>query len=214
MPLASFNCPTSINTPKGTLRRLVDASRGGTGAIVLVGASGHSVSIGFNRSIQPINNMTTATATINGNTIEGEAAFIAEVLLKMSEPIKEAAEKAEISEEDAEQLTFKELTFELIKPEFGDQLAQQIVEKLEECRNHYNGFNQFIGMYRKISTIQQRQLLKTVSAVYRFKFGKFHQSSSKYTLKSQIKWDTMCPHCGTIAKTFVQRLTKEGIWTL
>ena len=75
--------------------------------------------------------MTTATATINGNTIEGEAAFIAEVLLKMSEPVKEAAGKVEISEEDAEQLTFKELTFELIKPEFGDQLAQQIVDKLE-----------------------------------------------------------------------------------
>ena len=73
--------------------------------------------------------MTTATATINGNTIEGEAAFIA-VLLKMSEPVKEAAGKVEISEEDAEQLTFKELTFELIKPEFGDQLAQQIVDKL------------------------------------------------------------------------------------
>ena len=158
--------------------------------------------------------MTTATATINGNTIEGEAAFIAEVLLKMSEPVKEAAGKVEISEEDAEQLTFKELTFELIKPEFGDQLAQQIVDKLEYCRNHYSGFNQFKGMYRKMGSIQQRQLLKTVSAVYRFKFGKFHCPTSKSTLRSQIKWDTMCPHCGTIAKTFVQRLTKEGIWTL
>ena len=195
--------------------RLVDDPRGGTEAIVLVGVSGHSVSIGFNRFFPtPTQSMTTATATINGNTIEGEAAFIAEVLLKMSEPVKEAAGKVEISEEDAEQLTFKELTFELIKPEFGDQLAQQIVDKLEYCRNHYNGFNQFKGMYRKMGTIQQRQLLKTVSAVYRFKFGKFHCSTSKYCLKSQIKWDTMCPHCGTIAKTFVQRLTKEGIWTL
>ena len=156
--------------------------------------------------------MTTATAIINGNTIEGEAAFIADVLLKMSQPIKEAAE--DISKEDAEQLTFKELTFELIKPEFGDQLAQQIVDKLEECRNHYSGFNNFKGMYRKMGTIEQRQLLKTVSAVYRFKFGKFHCSNSKYSLKSQIKWDTMCPHCGKIAKTFVQRLTKEGLWTL
>ena len=171
--------------------------------------------------------MTTQTVIIDGKKIEADfdkmdydtmvklmTAVTETVKTVVSETVKTAAEKVEISEEDAEQLTFKELTFELIKPEFGDQLAQQIVDKLEECRNHYSGFNQFKGMYRKISTVQHRQLLKTVSAVYRFKFGKFHQSSSKYTLKSQIKWDTMCPHCGTIAKTFVQRLTKEGIWTL
>jgi len=47
--------------------------------------------------------------------------------------------------------------------------------------------------------------------VYRFKFAHLSQ---KYTLKSQIKWDTMCPHCGAFANAFVTRLTKEGYWTV
>ena len=154
--------------------------------------------------------MSTATAIINGNTVEADLSTLATLLNMVSDTMSESIVE-EVDDIDEELIPFNEFTVKELTPHFGDELSQEIVDKLEECRTHYCGFQNFIGMYRKCSTIEQRQLLKTVSAVYRFKFAHLSQ---KYTLKSQIKWDTMCPHCGAFANAFVTRLTKEGYWTV
>ena len=152
----------------------------------------------------------TATAIINGNTVEADLSTLATLLNMVSDTMSESIVE-EVDAIDEELIPFSEFTVKELTPHFGDKLSQEIVDKLEECRTHYCGFQNFIGMYRKCSTIEQRQLLKTVSAVYRFKFANLSQ---KYTLRSQIKWDTMCPQCGAFANAFVTRLTKEGHWTI
>jgi len=157
--------------------------------------------------------MSTIQLTINGNQIQGEVDQIVDILNRISNTV--TAPTAPTIEEDPEDLLpFNEFTLKMIAPYYGDQLAQQIVDKLEECRTHFSGFNHFKGMYRKCNGIEQRQLLKTVSAIYRYKFANFHREESKSSLKSQIKWDTMCPHCGAFANAFVLRLIQEGLWTV
>ena len=157
--------------------------------------------------------MSTATAIINGNTVEADIATLTAMitLLQHYTDTMTGNDEEEIDPIEEELIPFNEFTVKELTPHFGDELSQEIVDKLEECRTHFSGFQNFIGMYRKCSTIGQRQLLKTVSAVYRFKFADLSQ---KYTLRSQIKWDTMCPHCGAFANAFVTRLTKEGLWTV
>ena len=157
--------------------------------------------------------MSTATAIINGNTVEADIATLTAMitLLQHYTDTMTGNDEEEIDPIEEELIPFNEFTVKELTPHFGNNLAHEIVDKLEECRTHFSGFQNFIGMYRKCSTIEQRQLLKTVSAVYRFKFADLGQ---KYTLKSQIKWDTMCPHCGAFANAFVVRLTKEGLWTV
>lgn len=160
-----------------------------------------------------INQMSTIQLTINGNQIQGEVDQIVEILSKISNTVTTPIVPT-IEEEPEDLLPFNEFTIKMIAPIYGDQLAQQIVDKLEECRTHFSGFNHFKGMYLKCSGIEQRQLMKTVSAVYRYKFAKFHREESKSSLKSQIKWDTKCPHCGAFANAFVLRLIQEGLWTV
>ena len=157
--------------------------------------------------------MSTATAIINGNTVEADIATLTAMitLLQHYTDTMTGNGEEEIDPIEEELIPFNEFTVKYLTPHFGDELSQEIVDKLEECRTHFSGFQNFIGMYRKCSTIEQRQLLKTVSAVYRFKFANLSQ---KYTLRSQIKWDTMCPHCGAFASAFVNRLTMEGHWTV
>jgi hypothetical protein len=156
--------------------------------------------------------MSTIRVIINGNIVDAEVAYI-QAILGNNTNVLTAPIVSTTEEEPEDLLPFNEFTVKMITPYYGDKLAQQIVDKLEECRTHWSGFQNFIGMYRKCSTIEQRQLLKTVSAIYRYKFAKI-DTHHKYSLKSQIKWDTMCPHCGAFANAFVLRLTQEGLWTV
>jgi hypothetical protein len=106
---------------------------------------------------------------------------------------------------------FNEFITEELTPVFGKNIAKRIVSLLEVCRRSYD-FTAFRQAYRwaKKDDIEQRQLLLTVSAVYRYKFGILEHDKSK--LKSQIKWDTKCPHCGSLAIKMVERMKVEGLW--
>ena len=152
--------------------------------------------------------MNTIQLTINGNQVQGELEHIAQILGMVSNTITTPV----VDTQEEELLPFNEFAIKELAPHFGQQLSEEIVNKLRKCAlSFYPDFRNFIGMYRKVGTIEQRQLLKTISAIYRFKFGKGNEQT-KYSLKSEIKYATICPHCGAIANAFVMRLIKEGLW--
>jgi hypothetical protein len=59
--------------------------------------------------------------------------------------------------------------------------------------------------------LQKRQLLKVVSAVYRYKFGGY-KNPEQYSLRSEIKYAKACDECGKLAQVLVNRLIAEGLW--
>lgn len=102
------------------------------------------------------------------------------------------------------------LTVELT-PYFGAKGATMIVEKLRRCRA-IGDFRYLIPLYRITEgDLAKRQLLKTVSAVYRFKFGGA-RNPQQHSLRSEIKYAAACPECGALAKVLVTRLQAEGLW--
>jgi hypothetical protein len=154
-------------------------------------------------------NNSTIQVVINGNQVQGQIDEIAKILGMVSNTMAQPIS----STLDEELLPFNKFAIRELSPHLGEELATQVVGKLEKCaRSFYPDFRNFIGMYNKVGSIEQRQLLKTLSAIYRFKFGRYMNESAKYSLKSEIKYATICPHCGAIANAFVVRLTKEGLW--
>ena len=155
--------------------------------------------------------MNTVQVVINGNEVQGQIDTIAQILGMVSNTMNQAIS----STLEEELLPFNQFSIRELTPHFGQELSQIIVNKLEQCANsYYPDFRNFVGMYRKVGSIEQRQLLKTISAIYRFKFGRYYHESAKFALKSEIKYATICPHCGSIASAFVERMIKEGLWTV
>jgi len=154
--------------------------------------------------------MTTIQVVINGNQVEGQIDEIAKILGMVSNTMAQSVSPTL----EEELLPFNKFAIQELTPHLGQELAEQVINKLENCaKAYFPDFRNFIGMYSKVAgNIEYRQLLKTVSAVYRFKFGKYMNESAKYSLKSEIKYATICPHCGAIANAFVQRLMTEGLW--
>lgn len=102
------------------------------------------------------------------------------------------------------------LTVELT-PFFGAKEATMIVEKLRRCRAIAD-FRYFIPMYKMAGDdLKKRQLLKAVSAVYRYKFGGY-RNPEQYSLRSEIKYAAACDDCGQLANILVNRLKAEGLW--
>ena len=102
------------------------------------------------------------------------------------------------------------LTVELT-PYFGAKGATMIVEKLRRCRAIAD-FRYFIPIYKMAGDdLKKRQLLKAVSAVYRYKFGGY-KNPEQYSLRSEIKYAAACDDCGELANILVNRLKKEGLW--
>ena len=116
-----------------------------------------------------------------------------------------------VDPEPAQLAPFNEFVVAELTPVFGKQIANRVVNLLEGCRRCYDftGFRQAYKWAEK-DNIEQRQLLLTVSAAYRYKFGILEKGKAQ--LKSQIKWDTLCPHCGKFAIKLIQRLETEGLW--
>jgi hypothetical protein len=184
----------------------------GTRVVVLVGSAGASFT--QRRTTDAYSpphkmNTTTVQVVINGNQVQGQIDEIAKILGMVSNTMAQPIS----STLDEELLPFNKFAIKELTPHLGEELATQVVNKLETCaKSFYPDFRNFIGMYNKVGSIEQRQLLKTLSAIYRFKFGRYMNESAKYSLKSEIKYATICPHCGAIANAFVVRLTKEGLW--
>lgn len=158
--------------------------------------------------------METITITNNGATIQmvGDYTQIANFLLGLNQTPAQSAPV--VSNEPAELLPFNEIVLAELTPHLGDKLAKKVVNLLEYCRKGYADFGPFVAAYRWVGNdIEKRQLLKTVSAIYRYKFSpREHTNSYKYSLKSEIKYATICPHCGKIASVLVDRLKQEKLW--
>ena len=174
--------------------------------------------------------MTTATAVINGNTIEGEAAFIAEVLLKMSEPITSVSDNSDTKEDESDEVeyinwdTFVENEtrdlladyYKSMKTEIVELRAEHLVSSLKFCRRVAD-YRLLIPTYHYFDASENpkiRQFLKLVSACDRI----VHFTNSKYrhytnqqlsSLRSEIKYARMCPECGSIANKFWDRVMKD-----
>lgn len=102
------------------------------------------------------------------------------------------------------------LTVELT-PFFGASNASAIVKSLRRCRA-IGDFRYFIPMYKLVEgDLKKRQLMKVVSAVYRYKFGGY-RNPEKYSLRSEIKYAAECDECGELAKILVNRLKAESLW--
>lgn len=94
---------------------------------------------------------------------------------------------------------------------FGAKDAKIISDKLNRSRV-IGDFHYFIPVYKLTDgDLTKRQLLKTVSAMYRYKFGGY-KKSEKYALRSEIKYAAACPHCGALATILLNRLIAEGLW--
>ena len=154
--------------------------------------------------------MTTIQLVINGNQVEGQIDEIAQILSAVSNTLAQPIAPV-ISSEPVELAPFHAFLTVELTPYFGAAGATFIVSKLKlgrEC----NDFRYLIPVYRLVKgDLQKRQLLKTVSAVYRYKFGGY-KNPEKYTLRSEIKYASACDHCGALAQTLVNRLIAEGLW--
>jgi hypothetical protein len=98
-----------------------------------------------------------------------------------------------------------------LTPHFGGSGAKMIVEKLNRSRA-IGDFRYFSPVYKIADgDLKKRQLLKVVSAVYRYKFLNVRHPD-RYALRSEIKYAKACPDCGEFAQVLVNRLIAEGLW--
>lgn len=151
----------------------------------------------------------TQTQITNQNiaqVLEGVIAFLQNSSKTVVNPPKPAKRKKSIKNQ-----TFEDFIIVEITPHFGSELAQEIVSTLIEIRNTCPDFRKFRKMYHKVATIEQRQLLKVISAAYRIKYAQFLNETYLSGVFSTIKYATICPHCGSLASNFIIRLKQEGL---
>lgn len=155
--------------------------------------------------------METVTITNNGATITmaGTYSEIANFLTSLSNTAAQSAPV--VANEPAELAPFNAFLTVELTPYFGAKGATMIVGKLKRCRE-IGDFRYFIPAY-KLATddLRKRQLLKVVSAVYRYKFGGY-KNPEQYSLRSEIKYAKACDDCGVLAQVLVSRLIAEGLW--
>jgi hypothetical protein len=155
--------------------------------------------------------MQTVTITNNGNTVtlNGSYTEIANFLLGLSEVTVQPTAVA--NNEPAELAPFNAFLTVELTPYFGASNASMIVTKLKRCRA-IGDFRYFIPVYKLAKDdLQKRQLLKVVSAVYRYKFGGY-KNPEQYSLRSEIKYAKACHECGALAHLLADRLIAEGLW--
>jgi hypothetical protein len=155
--------------------------------------------------------MQTVTITNNGNTVtlNGSYTEIANFLLGLSEATVQPT--AVPNNEPAELAPFNAFLTVELTPYFGAAGASMIVTKLKRCRA-IGDFRYFIPVYKMAKDdLQKRQLLKVVSASYRYKFGGY-RNPEQYSLRSEIKYAKACDECGKLAQVLVNRLIAEGLW--
>jgi len=152
----------------------------------------------------------TIQVVINGNQVQGQVDEIAKILSVVSDTLAPAVAPV-VNTEPAELAPFNAFLTVELTPYFGASGASMIVTKLKRCRA-IGDFRYFIPAY-KLATddLRKRQLLKVVSAVYRYKFGGY-KNPEQYSLRSEIKYAKACDDCGVLAQVLVSRLIAEGLW--
>jgi hypothetical protein len=154
--------------------------------------------------------MTTIQVLINGNQVQGEIEYVAALLGMVSNTMVQPAPV--VNNEPQELIPFNAFLEVELTPHFGAKGATFIVEKLKLCRK-CNNFVYIKPIYKLAKgDVIKHELLTAVSAIYRYKFGVYSATSTKYSLKSIIKHVQECPECGKFAKVFVDRLIAEKLW--
>ena len=154
--------------------------------------------------------MNTIQVLINGNQVEGQIDQIAQILGMVSNTLAQPVAPV-VNNEPVELAPFNAFLTVELTPYFGAANATKIVTKLDRARA-INDFRYFISMYRLAKgDLQKRQLLKVVSATYRYKFGGY-KNPEQYSLRSEIKYAKACDECGKLAQVLVSRLIAEGLW--
>lgn len=129
--------------------------------------------------------------------------------------IQEAKSTEKETLNSEELISFNQLVLTELTPHLGKKIAKKVVDLLDYCSRGRADFSAFRSAYRWIGSeeIEKRQLLKTIRAIYAFKFtDRTDKKSYYYSLKSEIKYATICPHCGAIANKLVDRLKSENLW--
>lgn len=120
-------------------------------------------------------------------------------------------QQQKVASEPAELVPFGAFLMVELTPYFGGKGAKFIVDKLNRCRA-IGDFRYFIPVYKMTDgDLKKRQVLKVVSAVYRYKFMNV-KHHDRYGLRSEIKYAKACPDCGEFAQILVNRLIAEGLW--
>ena len=158
--------------------------------------------------------MTTATATINGNTIEADIETIAKILSAVTETVKTVADtkEEETVEVEDELEKFDDFIRVILKEYFAEEDADIIVNKLSVVlRSNYPDFRDARGLYHKFAAnLKQRNLMKVVFASYALQKSYAYSQPYRSMLTSKIKYATMCDHCGVDGAKIRDRLLKEG----
>ena len=127
---------------------------------------------------------------------------------------KRIAERMAIAQQKIEEVARINATFQVIlEDSLGAAASEQIVRMLDKSRMSNNTFHQFVGAYTLPgikNDLHKRNLLMVVSAIYRLKV-KDLSKSQRASLRSIVKYHTLCDHCGNIAKELVNRLEIQGI---
>ena len=164
--------------------------------------------------------MSTATAIINGNTVEADLSTLATLLNMVSNtvtaPVTNTQEEI-VNETETNNLEqFDDFVVSILKEYFSETTSCHIVAKLSSIANQsYSDFKDALGLYFDfVHTIEQRNIMKVIFASYKLKSRGYVSTSYRYVLISKIKYASACPHCGADAAAIRDRLVKEGYLTV
>jgi hypothetical protein len=165
--------------------------------------------------------MTTATAIINGNTIEADVETIAKILSVVSDTISQVTDTQSEQSDEVEYInwdTFVKNESSKLLSEFyadrSDHVADELVKGLKICRRNED-YRFLIPSYWQLNArenLKVRQFLKLVSAcdrIVHFTNTRTYTNQQLSTLRSEIKYARMCPECGSIANKFWDRVMKD-----
>jgi hypothetical protein len=155
--------------------------------------------------------MSTVSITLDSAVLESFEQLLAAFKTQVQQQ-----QVAPVVDNKPEQLdAFNAIILEHMLPEFGQTISDKIIALLNVCRKR-GKFFELLPAYTWLekNNMKQRQLLKTISAAYRYKFNatKYPGDSYNYSLMSEVKYATICPHCGAVANALVEQLKKEKLW--
>jgi hypothetical protein len=153
-----------------------------------------------------------ATLTANLNELQQQFMSSFREITSQIENIKKEEEKKEKADkEEKELISFHEYLVEVVTDSIGDSgFAKLAVGRLNQIRrNPQMSYHHLVTIYREIdeNDVTKRQAMLTLSKIYRYKFSRIKDSK----LRSEIKYATKCPHCGTMASRLVDRMKQDGV---
>ena len=164
--------------------------------------------------------MSTATAIINGNTVEADLSTLATLLNMVSDnmtptvPVIEEDEEVEYIHWDSLIKTESAIVLKEFYPNDADERALSILEGLKISRRNedYRSFIPTYWQFNARNNLKIRQLLKLVSAADRiihFTNTRTYNNQQLSSLRSEIKFARMCPECGSMANNLWDRIMKD-----